>query len=68
MGKILDKLEFIVRRWYWLFCLMLVALMTVALFACTYQVQRTVYDIPNGACYCPSCGTVMVIEGKAVEK
>lgn len=64
IGKILDKLEAIVGRWFYLtmFAVIIVACIIVAI--CEAAVEKRVYDLPNGACYCPSCGTVMVIEGK----
>lgn len=68
MKNILDRLEAIARRWFYLISVSIVAATMAALFVCTYRMQRTVYEIPEGACYCPSCGMVMVIGEGAAER
>ena len=68
MEKILDKLETVASRWFYLIYIAIFIISVVVIGVLSVQSEKRVYDIPNGACYCPSCGTVMVIEGKAVEK
>ena len=57
MKNILDRLEAIAHRWFYLIIVSVFVLMMAGLLACAYP--KTVYNIPEGACYCPSCGTVI---------
>ena len=68
MEKILDKLEAVARRWFYLICIAIFILSVVVIGVLSVTSEKRVYDLPNGACYCPSCGAVMVIERKAAEE
>ena len=68
MEKILDKLERIARRWFCLICLAIFVLALAGSVAVHILIEHRAYDIPEGACYCPSCGTVMVIERQEAQK
>ena len=63
MEKFLDKLESIIRRWFYITALAVVIVGAIICALVTNAIEKRVYEIPNGACYCPSCGMVMVLEG-----
>ena len=67
MEKILDRMERICRRWFYLICTAIFVLAVIASLACNALNEKATYDIPNGACYCPSCGTVMVLQREGAE-
>jgi hypothetical protein len=64
MMNILDKMEAVASRWFYLICIAIFVYAISLFIVLNTLCEKPVYDIPNGACYCPSCGAVMVLEGK----
>ena len=64
MKKILDKLEAVAHRWFYLIRISIFVFAISLFIVFDVLSEKPVYEIPNGACYCPSCGTVMVLEGE----
>lgn len=68
MATILDKLETVAHRWFYLICIAIFVFAISLFFVLDVLSEKPVYEIPNGACYCPSCGTVMVLgDGEVTE-
>ena len=69
MEKILDRMEAIVRRWYYLVCIAILLLSVVLSISVHMSTSHeTPLNLPEGSVYCPSCGTVMVLERKVLDE